>query len=82
MSTRPWQDMTQFERLLDAFGRYREAAGEAFAEERWATGKRNVETAGDIERQLITMYREMEIAANANRCTGCGEYGCGGACAH
>lgn len=82
MSLRPWQDMTKFERLLDNFGRKREAAGDAFAEDRFKQGKTHLEQAGELERQLVQMYRDMEAAANANRCVGCGEYGCGGACAH
>lgn len=82
MSIRPWQEMSQFERLLDNFGRTREAAGDAAAEERWTSARNRLEEAADLERRLITMYNEMEIAANANRCIGCGELGCGGACAH
>lgn len=84
MSIRPWQEMSQFERLLDNFGRTREVAGEAVAEGRWASAHKRLEEAADLERRLITMWNEAQIRANAEagRCVGCGEYDCGGACAH
>lgn len=84
MSVRPWKEMSEFERLLDNFGRLHEAAGEAGEAQAWGTVKKRLSDAGAVERRLITMWNEAQVSANAEagRCVGCGEYDCGGACIH
>lgn len=59
--------MSEFERLLDNFGRLREAAGEAGEAQAWGTVKKRLSDAEAVERRLITMWHEAQTEITLRR---------------